>query len=195
MSTAHRLRRITATRGALRSILAHLDAAERHWAELEPGMRAQSFTPPTSTHRITNDDDGEGRHTIADPTGDAAAVPSAARRAEVELDVLLERVARSADEAARIVTRWAVALPVKADELQQLERQADPGCEVVGRIARANGPAHWEPVHSTTDLGGLLDRKYRLGRWAYDFARANGRLPTVAETTSHVGGGRVMVAS
>lgn len=195
MSTAHRLNRLRRTRRAMSSVLEHLDAAERQWAELEGGMRAQSFTPPGSTHRVVVDEDDEGRHTIADPTGDAATTPSAARRAELDLDETLERLERAAQHAADVVARWAVERPVKARELQELELQGDPGCEVVARIKRPDHGSWWEPEHRTTDVGGLLERPYRLGRWAYDFARSNGRLPTEPETIAHLEGRRVRVGA
>lgn len=197
MSTGHRLRRIRRTRQALSTLIDHLAAAERQWADLEPGMRAQSFTPPAAlTHHVKDDDDDDQwRPTVADPTGNAATTPSAARTAELDLDDTLERLERAAQHAADVVTRWAVERPLKAAELAELERQGEPGCEIVGRIARPKGPAHWEPVHRTTDLGGLLDRPYRLGLWAYKFTRTNGRLPSIDETTAHVEGRRVRVGA
>lgn len=198
MSTVDRLRRVARTREALTTMLEHLGAAERQWAEQAPGVRAQSFTPPMSTYRVAEadaddnpDDDSTGRHTVADPTGDAATTPNAARRAELDLDETLERLERAAQHAAVIVTRWAVDRPLKAAELQALELQGDPGCEVVARIKRPDGSTWWEPEHRLTDLDGLLDRPHRLGRWAYDFARRECRLPSVAETVAHLEGRRV----
>lgn len=91
MTTAARMRHIARTRTALREMLAGLAAAERQWAQLEGGMRAQAFGPQSSGTVII-DEDGQGRSTISDPTGNAAAEPSAARQAQAELDELLQQL-------------------------------------------------------------------------------------------------------
>lgn len=70
----------------------------------------------------------------------------------------------------------------------ELEIIADPGCEVMTSVGS------WAPTHvKSTDLKGILDRPYRLGRWAWDFARQAGRVPTTEEATQHAQGRDVPV--
>lgn len=182
----------------LRQAAGHLQRAEATWAEVAPGMKAQSLTPATPTaprapRDVAEDEEDVGRYQISDPTGQAATAPSAARRDEARLDELLRTITRASGEVARIAAKYAVDLPLKAKELAELKRQGEPGCEVVGQVQRDNGEPYWEPVQSTTNLGGTLPREYRLGSWALMFARRNGRVPTQAEAAIHCAGGRVMV--
>lgn len=69
---------------------------------------------------------------------------------------------------------------------------ADPGCWAMARVGG------WEPVHRVTDLADILDRPLDeprpLGRWAYDFARRVGRLPSIEECRRRRDGRKVMVA-
>lgn len=69
----------------------------------------------------------------------------------------------------------------------------EPGCWAMARIGA------WEPVHRTTNLADILahplDEPRPLGRWAYDFARRQGRLPTADECRRHRDGKKVMVAA
>jgi hypothetical protein len=67
------------------------------------------------------------------------------------------------------------------------ELNPEPGCSAMAKVGG------WEPVHVTTDLGGRLPEAVPLGRWAYDFARATGRLPTRQECQAHRDGKRVRV--
>lgn len=138
--------------------------------------------------------DGPGpRNGITDKTGAAATRDTKAKSDERELDRHIAAAARSLLAAERIATYWTTDLPAKVDELVALERAADPGCELIATITRNDGTAHWEAIHRTTDLGGLLPRPYALGSWAYAFARRNGRLPVKAEITTHIEGKRVLV--
>lgn len=197
MSTATGTRRrlLAVTFADLRSAAAHMQRAETTWAAVAPGMRAQALAPSTSsgTPRPPADGDEDGTYPISDPTGQAATTPSAARRDEQRLDELLRSIARQTGEVAKIAAKYAVDLPLKAQELAELKRQGEPGCEVVGQVQRDNGEPYWEPVKSTTSLGGTLPRSYRLGDWALTFAKRNGRVPTQAEAAIHCAGGRVMV--
>lgn len=195
MSTAAgtRRRNYATALADLREAASNLQAAEHTWAEVAPGMRAQSLTPSTPGPPRPLLDDEDGTYPISDPTGQAATVPSAARRDEARADEILRRIAGLTGELAKIMSKWAVELPLKAEELAALKRQGDPGCEIVGMVQRETGEGYWEPVQSTTSLGGLLPREYRLGSWALMFARRNGRVPTQAEAAIHCAGGRVMV--
>ena len=51
----------------------------------------------------------------------------------------------------------------------------------------------FEVALCTTNLGGLLDDERPIGRWVYDFARRNDRLPTVQECQRHAAGQTVRV--
>lgn len=133
------------------------------------------------------------RNGVSDPVGNAATRDTRAKNDERQLDRHLAAAARNLLAAERIATYWTTDLPAKVEELVALERAADPGCEIVSEFLRADGTRYWEPIHRTTDLGGLLARPYALGSWAYDFARRNGRLPVKHETQVHVDGRRVMV--
>lgn len=194
--TASRRRHLSATVDALRDVGRYLNRAEAQWAELAPGMRAQSLTPstPRAPRPLTPAEQDEVKTSqISDPTGEAAVRPSAARTDENRVDELARSIANQTAELARILARWAVEMPLKATELAELQRQGDPGCEVVGRVERSKGVAYWEAVHTTTDYRGLLARPYRLGAWADQFVRRNGRLPTPHEAEAHCQGKRVMV--
>lgn len=171
-------RHLARIRRHLAHVVAHGARAEREWAELEGGIRSGT---------------GGRAAGIADPTGEAATTPSPAREARRRYLEALERAEKALEQAAYVASRWAAERPARAEELQRLEMQADPGCEVVARIVRPDGSRWWEPEHRTTDLGGLLPRPFRLGRWAYDFARRTGRLPSEEETRAHLEGRRVRV--
>lgn len=195
MSTSSRRHAITDAMRHIRTAAIDLPKAERHLAERASGIRAATYGAPTYTttpHDLPGDE--LGRYAIADPTGDAATTVDACRAAERRLDRAAAALARAAAELNACVTQAiAVATPTP-EEMAQLEAKAEPGCEVVGRIARPNGgPNHWEPVHTTTDYSGLLPRPYALGAWADQFVRRNGRLPEEHETIAHCDGRRVMV--
>lgn len=194
MSKASRRRYIADALRDTRSVARNLATAERHLEERSAGIRGTSYDGRSGPARHDPLDEEFGRATIADPTGDAGVNPDACRAAEQRLDRAAKAFARAAASLRACVDQAiAVAAPT-AEELAQLEAKAEPGCEVVGRIPRGDGlPNHWEPVHRTTDIEGLLPRPYSLGRWAYDFARRNGRLPSEREATLHVEGRTVMV--
>jgi hypothetical protein len=64
------------------------------------------------------------------------------------------------------------------------DESTEPGCDLMARIGV------WEHVHRRTRIG---DTPMALGRWCYDFARTNGRLPTEDETRTHADGRRVRI--
>lgn len=180
-----------------------LPRARRHWDETAPGMRARSYEPATANgHTHARDDDDVLRPTVSDPTGDGALEDLAGKagRDRVQADRLVRQIDEHlgatlslAKALASIAHEWAVEVPATAQELAELERQADLGCEIVARCKRSSGQRYWEPSERTTDVGGLLDRPYRLGSWARQFVRRNGRLPTDSETAAHCEGRRVKV--
>lgn len=193
MSKASRRTAITDALRDIRTAANGLAKAERHIEERSAGIRAATYGAPTGG-TFDPDEDGEGRYAITDPTGNAAITVDACRAADKRLDRAARALARAAAELnACVAQAIAVATPT-AEELVELEAKAEPGCEVVGRIERPNGgPNYWEPIHTTTDYKGLLPRPYRLGAWADQFVRRNGRLPTEHETTAHCENRRVMV--
>lgn len=195
-ATGTRRRHFAVAFADLRSAAQHLTRAETTWAEVAPGMKAQSLTPTTAHSTPYGPQDGEeedGTYPISDPTGMAAVSPSPSRRDEEHVDQLLRSIVRQSAELVTIVKRWAIDKPLKAQELQELALQGDPGCEVVARVERPDGVPYWEPEYRKTDFGGLLNDPIRVGSWAYSFVSRNRRLPTVAETTAHCEGRRVMV--
>lgn len=63
-------------------------------------------------------------------------------------------------------------------------RPTQPGCWALNRIGA------WEPVHRRT----IIDGEPRdLGRWAYDFHRTTGRLPSLDECRRHQDGRKIRV--
>lgn len=183
----------------LRSAAASLPAVEAAWADLAPpDMKAQNLTPPMGRppKPLTDQEQTEAKTTsISDPTGEAAmqGLTSGARHAEGRIDGHIRRLAKSAKALADELARYAIENPLQPEEMRQLELEADPGCEVVGRLGDDGRPLNWEEVHTTSDYGGLLARPYRLGAWADQFVRRNGRLPTQAEVDKRRRGERVMV--
>lgn len=179
----------------LTDLARHLPKAETAWEDLAPGVKAQDYSPPMATYRPPLEGQEDAGPRVADPTGEAAIAGTPSQRDEHELDRLLADAAALVDKAHKIVKRWAVDGPLEVAELAELERQAEPGCEIVGAISRGKGlPNYWEATYiASTDVGGILERPYRLGVWAQRFIRDHGRKPTTAETTAHCEGRTVMV--
>lgn len=106
----------------------------------------------------------------SDPTGDLVAaalvhLANAARSAR-SIDVVLAKIAATYGDVAN-------AGPVV-------------GCWALDRVGG------WEPVHATIVIDA---QSYALGRWAYDYHRRQGTLPTLAQCRAHVGGRRVFVSA
>lgn len=108
MNPRTRRRKLIAAAQDVRTVHTHLEAAEAAWDLMRPGLKAQSFAPSTA-HHVVIDEDGEGRTSHADPTGQLGSTPSAVRTAERELDEALERLEHEAARIARIVRRSATA--------------------------------------------------------------------------------------
>lgn len=103
----------------------------------------------------------------------------------------LERAAldgvRGAEVAIRGLQAIAAAIVAAQAARKPEEGAGEVGCWVMARIG-----VH-EPMHRTSTLGGLLDVERPLGRWAYDFAREVGRLPTADECQTHAEGHAVVL--
>lgn len=136
---------------------------------------------------------GPGGTGISDPTGSLAVRTNRARTDERQVDRMLRSIVNSAEGIERTMRYWTDDIPLKARELAELERQADPGCEVMARVKRDGKPVFDETYQASTTVGGRLDRPYRLCRWAYDFVRKVERLPTDAEVQLHADGRTVFV--
>lgn len=138
----------------------------------------------------TADGGGGGRGNTSDRTASVATHPSKARADEREMDRHLLAAARAMLAAERIVTHYTTGIPLKAEELAKLERDADPGCEILAKVGA------WEPTYrQATTVGGRLPRAYRLGRWTYDFVGKTDRLPNEGESRAHADGRRVLVSA
>lgn len=89
----------------------------------------------------------------------------------------------------RICTSWA---PHKPDR-KALEDTAKETGIMCAHCTRWMPPGWVEEKYRVTDAGGVLDEPLPLGRWCYDFARTNGRLPTEAECRRRGKGQQVRV--
>lgn len=193
MSKSSRRHNIADALRDIRSAGRQLARAEANLEEQSAGIRGTSYEGSSKPYVPDEVDRRFGRAIVTDATGDAAITVDACRAAERRLDKATARLARAAAELEACVSQAiAVATPT-TEELAELEAKAEPGCEVVGRITRPNGPPYWEPIHTTTDYRGLLPRPYALGAWADMFVRRNGRLPLEHEVIAHCEGRRVMI--
>lgn len=116
-----------------------------------------------------------------DPTAAAATRNDPARRALSDIDRLVRRLNADARSLRAHQIHWLTT------ERGSPTGEGEPGCEV---IAFAGG---WEPVYRESDVAGVLPRRYRLGRWAFDFVTRAGRLPSRAEVESYRQGRKVRV--
>lgn len=114
-----------------------------------------------------------------------------------QLDTTITRLTTELRRAHRIVMANTPHQPSqKLRDSVTLEN--DRTCEHCTRWVK---PGNVELVHRTGDAGGnLVDadgnpRTMALGRWCYDFVRANGQLPSKAEVERHDNGLKVRVAT
>jgi hypothetical protein len=83
-------------------------------------------------------------------------------------------------QAVRACRGHLVALATERDASERAS--IVPGCWALARVGG------WEEVHAVTVIAGIT---YPLGRWAYDFQRRIGLLPTVAQCKLRVEGRKV----
>lgn len=137
------------------------------------------------------------RRPVDDDSVDLTSVEAAADARPLHRDPLLtaERRARQALTRAAHNLDTAQAHLRHAEQLRHttLVHNPEPGCWIMHRIGA------WEPIHRVTDFTDIfarpLDEPRAVGRWAYDFARRVGRLPTIDECRRHQRGDKVMVAA
>ncbi len=81
------------------------------------------------------------------------------------------------------------ALRSRLDAIDHLSRPDDlnpePGCVVMAKVGV------WEPVHVISTVKGKLKEPAPLGRWAYEFVRATGTLPSREQARAHADGRRI----
>lgn len=98
----------------------------------------------------------------------------------------LDRAGQAYERAARELDRVLRALDAidLLDELRDDDAglTPEPGCWAMARVES------WEPVFRNTTLGG---HTFPLGRWAYDWTRTTGRLPSEDECKRHAEGRKV----
>lgn len=131
---------------------------------------------------------GGGRSSVgghSDPTGSMERDES--RQALHRVDALVQRLAQAVVELDSLRQHWTKPARMPTRREQVIETGGKPGCEVVGTAGS------WEPEHVYSDVKANLDRKYRLGRWAYEWVLRNGRTPTKAEIEAHLQGRRPLV--
>lgn len=92
-----------------------------------------------------------------------------------EFDRLVMRAYQCMAEAAGLARKWRPAASPEA------QRRDLTGCEMMSLVGV------WEPGR-LTNVGGILDRKRRLCRWAIDYVSRNGRLPLRPEIEAHAQG-------
>jgi hypothetical protein len=106
---------------------------------------------------------------------------------------------RSEYHARQSVRDAAADLAVALAHLAKTEAHRRPpatpagGCWVMGRVGG------WDEAYCSSDLheflAKALDKPQTFGRWAYDFVRRNGRLPTLDERRAHQNGDKVVPAA
>ncbi len=125
---------------------------------------------------------------VNDPTSKTAA-------ARVEWGDVRDPLADHTKVAVRALEQAVTSIQVLRSRLDAIDHLGDaddqvesaPGCWLMGLVGV------WEPVHRTGDVGGRLKEARPLGKWAYDFVRTTGELPTREQARAHAEGRRVRV--
>ena len=147
--------------------------------------RAGSSASEGSGHTSVTDDRGDPMPSVSDPVGEAGIRTCPGRAELASLDRHLQAIYAGARAVEAIRSRYLdVVVPSEGLE-------GEEGCEIVARVRRYDGQPHWEEVYRESTVSGNLRREYRLGRWAYEFVRRSGRIPTLGEISAHVEGRKV----
>lgn len=129
--------------------------------------------------------------TATDQTGETAT--SAAGVTLRNMDLHVTAIAKALTDMHAIYEEF---FPTQ-DELDRLVHpDADdpdmPVCEVVARAKDKRGKSRvLEPMLTFSDVNGTLPNRMRLGRWAYDFVRDTGHLPSMEQIEAHIEGRQV----
>lgn len=129
--------------------------------------------------------EGDDEHGPVNLTPVEAAVHARALARRDKFDHQLEQTLAFFGDASRALRAAANGIA----QLAKLQQDAglaegEQGCWALARVGS------WEPVRSTVVVGG---EPRPLGRWAYDFHRSTGRLPSIPECRAHVQGKRVVI--
>lgn len=177
---AHAVSRLRLLEAGLPKLVAVLD-------EYEDGIPSQRYDGDWVRGRTTRlDECGIPMPDLSDPTGERVVVegePDAARAARLEFDRCILRLEADAGALDDIRRGWLLT----AAQRKQLRKEAgadDEGCEVMATVGV------WEPMHVYSDVNANLDRKWRLGRWAYDWVLRHGQLPPHAARKARKDGKR-----
>lgn len=133
--------------------------------------------------------DGAGAFVLDPETGERVNVTSVEGAAFANLETDQPRdptkvaCKRALTRLDRVVRDLEYIRTLVADQARQGSTVLPAGCWAMARIG------HWEPIHRTTVH--VNSQAYALGRWAYDFVRNVGRLPTVDECERHSRGQQV----
>lgn len=149
----------------------------RHWED--PAGAEPDGYPPTASGA-----DAGGGHTTSTSTSVERAVDARTRHRDPIarlVDRAIESLANAVDSTRSVAVILATIDKTRAD--------APPaglaaGCWALNRVGG------WEPVHATVIIDG---QPYALGRWAYDYQRRLGTLPTLAHCRAHIEGRKVFV--
>lgn len=143
-------------------------------------------TPDGYPASASGSDPGGGGHVTTNTT----SVENAAERRRRHRDPVGKLIAAAVDHLATAASH-ARAIQATLDRIvatQTVDNTTSvtlaAGCWALARVGG------WEPVHSTIIIDG---QPYALGRWAYDYHRRMGTIPTLAQCRAHVEGRRVYV--
>lgn len=124
-----------------------------------------------------------------DVTGVELAVFQRQRQHDDNHTVACTRAAQALETASRAISALTTELEI-IDSIQalvdeDLDPDLEPGCWAMARVDS------WEAIFRNTEIPGIAETKFPLGRWAYDFVTRTGRLPTTEECERHKAGQRV----
>lgn len=152
--------------------------------------RRHGTTVPDGSPRSSMGGSGGGPTVLVDgehvpvTTVEAAVIarehPPVDRQRRAVVDAV-DALAAALDALRRLEHRLALVDALRSDE----DLTPEPGCWAMARVDV------WEPVHRKTFVGG---EERALGRFAYDFTRRAGRLPTIEECRAHAEGRRIHLA-
>lgn len=98
----------------------------------------------------------------------------------IEITRAVDAIRNVCDEISRARGALARISKMKSDE----ELNPEPQCAAMARVGT------WEPFHRNHTIDNKI---VPLGRWAYDFARAMHRMPTIEECKARAEGRRVRI--
>ena len=151
-----------------RTVYADLDLLYRRLAEFEGTISAARYDGQTSS----------APGNASSPTERHAFRHDPAAQARRRLERLAQALYANAAEAHRLYLFWTTE-PDRAGA-----GEPAPGCEILAQVG----------VWATRTKAGNLPEARMLSRWAADFVRRNGRLPTKAEAEAHAQGRKVRAA-